>query len=231
MKNKMDNTKKLDVQASYEYAAVISLACYIAMALAVISFLQDFRLETDGGIWRFGKGWIHKIPEWLVLLLDCGCWCALFLGIGNYCQKNFSFKSSLFPVLAGLEVAIFLLSMFLEETDSFAIIGLYFLVAIAYCVIMLITGIHMNKTGINRYIPAAFIIYSVAYLVVTLLLPAIIIDAAIDGSEESPIWLTTGSLIMDLVSLYLITKVFVKMADKKDLEDARKEIFNNKNSN
>jgi hypothetical protein len=213
----------------FEYASAISLACYVAMALAVVTFLQDFRLETGDNYWQFGKGWIHKIPEWLITLLSCGCWCAIFLGVGNYCKKIFNFQSSLFTVLAGLEVAIFLLFLFIEDSESFVVIGLYFLTAIAYCVIMLITSIQINKTNVSKYISTAFIIYSVTYLVFVLLLPAIVIDAAIEGSEEIPAWIIVGSLITELIPLYLINKSFGKMVEKEDLDENKNYYQTHKN--
>jgi hypothetical protein len=61
-----------------------------------------------------------------------------------------------------------------------------------------------------------------------LLLPAIMIDAAIDDSEEVPVWVTVGSLITELIPLYLISKVFGKMSEKEDLESIHKENFNHK---
>jgi hypothetical protein len=219
----MENNLQKETRTNFEFASLISLACIVAMVVAVISCGQDLGL-------RFRKeylDWILKIPEWVVMLLDCVCWCTIFLCIGNYCKKTFNFKSSLFAVLVGLEIAIFLLNFIDEDDLSFVFIGLFFLVAIAYCVIMLIVGIQINKTKIQRQIPIAFIVYSIAYLMFILLLPAIIIDAAIDGSEKAPAWVIVGSLIAELIPLYLINKVFGKISKREDLEKTRKEIFNN----
>lgn len=151
-----------------------------------------------------------------------------FLGISNYCKKVFNFNSSLFVFLVGIEVAIFLINLFIGNTESFAVIGLFFLIVIAYCIIVFIAGIQMNKAKINKYIPTSFIVYSVAYFVLILLLPAIIIDEAIDGSESIPLWVNIGSLIAELVPLYLINKVFSKITKEEDLEETRNEIFKNK---
>jgi hypothetical protein len=79
---------------------------------------------------------------------------------------------------------------------------------------MLITGIKINKTECEKHIPSAFIFNSIAYLVFFLLLPAIMIDAAINGSEEAPVWVAVGSLITELMPVYLISKVFEKMSEK-----------------
>jgi hypothetical protein len=224
----MENQLQSDTRQHYAWASAIAIACYVAIAVAVVTFLQDFSIEIEHGYLQFGKKWIHKIPEWLLLVLDCGCWCAIFLCIGDYCKKFLNFKSSLFAVLAGLEAAIFLLNLIDEDVFSFAVIALFFIVAIAYSVIMLIVGIQMNKTAIQKQIPAALIIYSIASFVFVLLLPAIMIDAARDGSEEMPAWLTAGLLITSIIPLGLISKVFGTMSEKEDLEDIHKEIFNNK---
>jgi hypothetical protein len=41
----MGNNSQNNTHKNYEWASAISVSCYVAMALAVVTFLQDFRLE------------------------------------------------------------------------------------------------------------------------------------------------------------------------------------------
>ena len=215
----MTEIKSKETQSKFEWASLAAIACYVGMAALFVEFIQDTVTNPHGVSAKSKLVFFiaNKIPEWLVSLLGYGSWAVLFVLIGNYCKKAFDLNTKLLPVLAIAQACLFsgdcMNTDNLSDVEGMKLFIRLFVASFASLVVMLIVGVKMSITPIDKKIVVAFIVYPILAMIAMLIVLLLSMGESSEKSLLFPYILGTGA---EFLAFFLISRVFGKMSDEED---------------
>ena len=191
-------------------AGMLQLACWITMALEIISTLQAYTAtisSRSGILFTIFGFFADHIPDWIVLIALGVLWCILTMGLRTYCQIRDIGKMPFIALVCMMIGICFwgLIVCFVEDDDILISLGLFaILLAVPVSILEFIIGIKLHKSDFTRRLGVWFMIGA------TIPIVSIIVELGLWSGESQMIFTGFIGCAITIASLFELKEVFQK---------------------
>lgn len=184
----------------YGKARLITWLCYAAIICTFISFIIE--------VGKTYLSWDAKTPEWIVNVLWDLLFAAILFILNDYIKKFYQKTITTLTVVALIYFIVVPLDAIVELYANDGLMILSVILIFALPVLLLISGVRINKIKKEVKIGTSLIIYA-SLMIVAMFISLCFVS---ESENELPLWFYFIGSIIDFALLFILARKFRKMA-------------------